>query len=246
LRITVRQFGSGDELLLRDQTYPVKLHAYDTALLGIRTADGNIVDLTDHLCAFVTPHAPEMEKLLRKAVEHHPEHRMVGYQGAGSTEEARRVVREQVRAIFQTLKHDAGLAYVNSPLNFGKEEGQITQRVRLPVTSLHESQSRANCIDGTVLYASLLELANLDPMIAIVPGHAFVGWRVWRGLPQYDFLETTMTGSGEFETAIQSGDEQYELALTKGYFGRELFDPNGFARLIDVAACRARRIYPLM
>jgi len=246
LRITVRQFGSGDELLLRDQTYPIKLHAYDTALLGIRTPDGNIVDLIDHLCAFVTPHVPEIEDLLRKAVEYHPHHHIVGYQGASNPEEARHIVREQVRAIYNALKHDAGLAYVNSPLNFGKQEGQITQRVRLPVTSLHESQSRANCIDGTVLYASLLELANLEPLIAIVPGHSFVGWRIWRGLDQYDFLETTMTGIDDFEAALKAGQQQYEQAHDQGYFERELFDPNGFARLVDIAACRARQIYPLM
>ena len=181
LRITARQFGQGSELLLYDQTHPIKLHAYDTALLGIRTPEGDVVDLTDHLCAFVTPHAPEIEDLLRSAVEYHPEHRMVGYQGAGSVEEARHVVREQVRAIHSALKHDAGLAYVNSPLNFGKQEGQITQRVRLPVTSLHENRSRANCVEGTVLYASLLELANLEPLVVMTPRHAFVGWRVWRG-----------------------------------------------------------------
>jgi hypothetical protein len=246
LRVAVRQFGHGNELLLRDQTYPIKLHAYDTALLGIRAPDRKIVDLTDHLCAFVTPHAAEIEDLLRKAVEYHPDHHIVGYQGAGSAEEARHVVRGQVRAIYSALKHDACLAYVNSPLNFGKQEGQITQRVRLPVASLHESQSRANCIDGAVLYASLLELANLEPLIVIVPGHSFIGWRIWRGLDEHDFLETTMTGTDDFDAALKSGGQQYQKARDNGYFGRELFHPSGFARLIDVAACRARQIYPLM
>jgi hypothetical protein len=246
LRVTVHQLGSGEEWLLYDQTYPIKLHAYDTALFGICTPDEQVVDLADHLCAFVTPHVPEVEDLLRKAVEHHPRHHMVGYQGAHDEEQARQIVREQVRAIYETLKLDAGLAYVNSPLNFGKQEGQITQRVRLPVTSLHENRSRANCIDGTVLYASLLELAGIEPLIAIVPGHAFVGWRIWHGLAQYDFLETTLTGTGDFEAALQAGNQHYAEAREKGYFGRALFHPDGFARLIDVAACRARQIYPLM
>lgn len=246
LRVTVHQFGSGEEWLLYDQTYPIRLHAYDTALLGIYTPDGKVVDLADHLCAFVTPHVPEVEDLLRKAAEHHPRHQMVGYQGAHDEVEARKIVREQVRAIYQTLKLDAGLVYVNSPLNFGKQEGQVTQRVRLPVTSLNEGRSRANCIDGTVLYASLLELASIEPLIAIVPGHAFVGWRIWQGVAQYDFLETTMTGTSDFETALQAGNRQYAEAQEKGYFGRELFDAGGFARLIDVAACRLRQIYPLM
>jgi hypothetical protein len=246
LRVTVRQIGAISELLLLDQTYSIKLHAYDTALLGVSKPDGSMLDLTDHLCAFVTPHVPEIEALLRKAADYHPKHHIVGYQGTSNVEEARQVVREQVQAIYNALKHEAGLVYINSPLNFGKQEGQITQRVRLPATSLHEKQSRANCIDGTVLYASLLELANIDPFIVIVPGHAFVGWRIWRGLAQYDFLETTMTGTDEFEAALKAGNQQYEQARQKGYFERDLFDARGFARLIDVAACRARQIYPLM
>lgn len=246
LRVTAHQFGRGEERLLHDQTYAIKLHAYDTALLGICISDEKVLDLTDHLCAFVTPHVPEIEDLLRKAVEYHPRHRIVGYQGATSEEEARWIVREQVQAIYYALKHDAGLAYVNSPLNFGKQEGQITQRVRLPATSLHESRSRANCIDGAVLYASLLELASIQPLIAIVPGHAFVGWRLWNNHEQCEFLETTMTDSDDFAAALRAGNEQYAEAVEKGYFERELFDPHGFARLIDVAACRARQIYPLM
>jgi len=246
LRVTVRQFGNGSELLLHDHTYAIRLHAYDTALLGIRTPEGKVVDLTDYLCAFVTPHALEVEDLLRRALEHHPERCISGYQGAKTIREARRIIREQVRAVYTALKTDAGLAYVNSPLNFGKQEGQITQRVRLPSTSLHENLSRANCIDGTVLYASLLELADLQPMIVIVPGHAFVGWRIWRDVDQYDFLETTLTGVDHFENALRLGTQQYRQARSNGFFGRELFDPKGFARLIDVSACRAKQIYPLV
>jgi hypothetical protein len=246
LRVTARQFGSGDELLLHDQTYPVKLHAHDTALLGISVPGGKIIDLTDYLCAFVTPHAPGVEGLLRRALDYHPRHQITGYARASSIEEARRDTREQVRAIYSALKWDAGLAYVNSPLNFGKQEGQITQRVRLPTTSLHENKSRANCIDGTVLYASLLELANLQPILVIVPGHSFIGWRIWHVLDQFDFLETTLTGTDSFESALRLGQQQYNEARERGYFGRELFDPRGFARLIDVAACRDKRIYPLM
>ena len=55
-----------------------------------------------------------------------------------------------------------------------------------------------------------------------------------------------MTASDEFDAALAEGNRQYGEARDKGYFGRELFDRHGFARLIDVAACRAREIYPLM
>ena len=155
------------------------------------------------------------------------------------------VVRAQACAIFAALKQDANVVYVNSPLAMGREAGQVTQRVRLPTESLAAGGS-ANCIDGTVLFASLLELASIDPLLVLVPGHAFVGWRIWRGVDQYEFLETTMIGGNTFAAAQQEGRRQYEAALMRSDFSRGLFDPAGFARLVDVAACRGKGVMPLM
>ncbi len=51
---------------------------------------------------------------------------------------------------------------------------------------------------------------SLNPAIVLVPGHAFVGWETWHGSDEWQFLETTMIGSGDFEAAHQSGQRQYE------------------------------------
>ncbi len=243
LRVTVEQTAPVERTLY-DQTERLHLHARDTALLAVEAPDGSIVDLTDHLAAWVTPRRPEMERLLRRAAEHHPARQIAGYQSASTLAEAATVVRQQARAIFAALKHDAGLVYINSPLSLGAQAGQITQRVRLPTESLAAGSS-ANCIDGTVLFASLLELASIQPFIVIVPGHAFVGWRIWPGVDRYEFLETTMIGSADFDAAQQAAQALYDEVLLEGYLGRGLFDPGGFARLIDVAACRAKGIHPL-
>jgi hypothetical protein len=243
LRVTVEQVAPTARMLY-DQTERINLHARDTALLAVKAPDGSIVDLTDHLAAWVTPHHSEIERLLRRAAEHHPDRQFVGYQGASTLDEGTEIVRAQARAIFTALKQDASLGYVNSPLSLGQQEGQVTQRVRLPTESL-EAGSSANCIDGTVLFASMLELASIDPFIVIVPGHAFVGWRIWEGVNQYEFLETTMISSSDFAAAQRVAEAQYDDVLMKGYFSRGLFDPGGFARLIDVATCRIKGIYPL-
>jgi hypothetical protein len=243
LRITVEQTAPTARALY-DETQHIYLHARDTALLAVQAPNGATVDLSRYLAGWVTPRRPEIKDLLRKAAKHHPEQQIVGYQGASSSGTAVAIVREQARAIFQALKEDAGLAYINSTLTLGAQEGQVTQRVRLPTESLSTGSS-ANCIDGTVLFASLLELASIDPLIVLVPGHAFVGWRVWRNADRFEFLETTMIASDDFETAQQAAQSLYEEVLSKGYFSRGLFDPGGFARLIDVRACRARNIYPL-
>jgi hypothetical protein len=243
LRVTVEQTAPAERTLY-DRTERIQLHARDTALLAVEASDGSVVDLTDYLAAWVTPRHLAIERLLRRAAERHPDQQFVGYQGASTLAEGAGVVRAQARAIFAALKEDVDLTYINSPLNLGKQRGQVTQRVRLPGQSLAAGGS-ANCIDGTVLFASLLELAAIDPLIVVVPGHAFLGWRVWRDVDRYEFLETTLIGSADFETAQQVAQEQYDDVLMKGYFSRGLFDPGGFARLVDVAACRDREIYPL-
>lgn len=223
----------------------VHLLARNTALLGIKHPEGQVTDLTEHLAAWVTPRHPEVERLLHRASVHHPSVRIVGYQADTATQAKRAaVVREQARAIFTALKKDAGLTYVNSRLNLGAVPGHLTQRVRLPKESLAAGGS-ANCIDGTVLFASLLELATLDPLIVLVPGHAFVGWKTWRGEDSYEFVETTMIHLGEFDAAQQKGLLSYCEAKQKGHFDRALFDLVGFARLIDVSAARERKVYPL-
>jgi hypothetical protein len=243
LRVTVDQ-TSPPISSLYDRTQRIRLHARDTATLAVRAPDGGIVDLTAYLAAWVTPRRPEVERLLRQAAERHPDRRFVGYQGASALAQGAEIVRDQARAMFAMLKQDANLVYVNSPLNMGRQAGQVTQRVRLPTESLAAGGS-ANCIDGTVLFASLLELAAIDPLLVIVPGHAFVGWRIWRGVDRYEFLETTMIGSSDWSSAQQAAQARYDDCLLKGYFSRGLFDPGGFARLIDVAECRARGIMSL-
>ncbi len=160
---------------LYHKTHPVQMHAYDTALLALKAPDGSMVDLTDYLAAWVTPRHAAVERLLRQAADY-PPHHFVGYQNMGTLAQSADFVREQVAAIFLALKEKAQIKYVSSPLNLGKEAGQMTQRVRLPADSL-EAGGSANCIDGTVLFASVLALASLNPVLVLVPGHAFVGWQ---------------------------------------------------------------------
>jgi hypothetical protein len=115
---------------------------------------------------------------------------------------------------------------VNSVIDYGASPGHMTQRTRLPRESLE--QRSADCIDGTVLMASLLEGASLHPAPVLVPGHAFVGWETWEGSGQWQFLETTLIGSGDFAAACESGRRQHEEY--KKYYGDRL-KPHSVARL---------------
>ena len=126
---------------------------------------------------------------------------MLGYQGDPD------LVPAQVASLYQSLR-EAEIVYVNSVIDYGAPAGTMTQRARLPRESL--AQRSANCIDGTLLLASLIEGSSLNPAIVLVPGHAFLGWEKWFGSDEWQFVETTMIGSAEFDAACTSGQRLFE------------------------------------
>lgn len=54
--------------------------------------------------------------------------------------------------------------------------------------------SQINCVDGSVLLASLLKAININPILVRIPGHMFVGYYTDKTHTDMNFLETTMIG----------------------------------------------------
>jgi hypothetical protein len=98
----------------------------------------------------------------------------------------------------------------------------------------------ANCIDGAVLFASLLESASLHAGIVLVPGHAFVAWEKWRRSDEWDYLETTMIGTHDFAAANARGRE-----LHTKWSARKQLDGCPAARLLKLNDLRAENIWPM-
>lgn len=183
-------------------TYPITCLARTASFNAVRRPDtGETVDLSHYYGAWVTPHADTVQERIRRSVELAPDRQMLGYQGDPD------LVTGQVAALYQSLR-ETEIVYVNSVIDYGAPAGMTTQRTRLPRESL--AQRSANCIDGTVLLASLMEGVSLNPAIVLVPGHAFVGWEAWHDSGDWRFLETTLIGKGDFEAAHASGQRQYE------------------------------------
>jgi hypothetical protein len=190
-------------------THPIWLLARTCAPLAVLDPrSGRLQDLSRYFGAFVTPNAPALLKFLREAARLHPEHSLAGYQGDPQA------VAPQVEALFKALKNTAEVAYVNSPLSFNPQQGAASQRVRLPRESLADAE--ANCMDGAVLFASLLEGISLSPALALVPGHALAAWETWSGSGEWRFLETTLIGSSTFEEACASGEKTAEFYRRAG------------------------------
>lgn len=219
---------------LIDDTMVIQLLAKNYMLLGIRKEDKEVRDLTNYLAAWVTPDHPEVNKVLRQAAQYHPEKSLNGYEKRAGTEEEQVIrVREQVHAIYQALKCDVGLTYTHSELNWKVRYDYITQKVRLPGECLAEG-SLVNCLDGAILFASLLARIGIAPLLVLIPGHALVGWRIAPSHEAYELIDTTIICDGTFEQARLQAHDLYASAQTKGYFERPLYHEEGFARRIDI------------
>lgn len=216
-------------------TRTVWLLARNSVTTAVRDPEnGAVTDLSRYLGTYVTPNAPAVMHFLRSVADHHPLHKLAGYQPGES-------VVDQVRAVYDALKHETQIVYVNSLVDFNPQEGQKSQRIRLPRESLAERQ--ANCIDGTVLVASLLEAISLTPAIVLVPKHAFVAWQVDQGeQAAWNYLETTMIDSADFAQAV---DYATRLAATYEKQANTTGNPAWFRRLSLRDLRTTHRIWPM-
>jgi len=204
-------------------TAPVRLRAAEDMYWG---ADFKYAPF---IAAWVTPHDPQVEQILSRAKEYAPGRRLPGYETDKNTAAQVHETYVQARAIYRALQ-EAGISYVKSSLTFGGHQ-EVSERVRLPRESLRRIS--ANCIDGAVMYASLFENLGMDPVVVLVPGHAYVGVREAENSQDYLFIETSLTGRASFDTAVLAA-------------GRSLsrYRPQQITR-IPIAQSRQDGIYPM-
>ena len=204
-------------------TAPVRLRAAQDMYWG----DG--FEYAPFIASWVTPHDARVEHILGVAKEFMPGRRLPGYESWKNEAQQEESVQLQARAIFRALQKQ-GLSYVKSSLTFGGNDG-VSERVRLPEDSLRDRS--ANCIDAAVLYASLFENLDLQPVVVLVPGHAYVGVRLARGSPKYLYIETSLTGRASFESAVATAQRAIQRLR-----------PNE-VRLIHIDEARSAGIYPM-
>lgn len=200
-------------------------------------ATGGTRDCSAYLGAWVTPNCPAVHAVLRRAVEHLPGKEMKSYQVDASG------VAAQVEAIYKALQQD-GMAYVNSVTVATAVPGLYLQRVRLPRESL--AQRSANCLDGTVLMASLLEAASLNAALVLVQGHAVLGWQPTAGGDSWDYVDPALLGSQPFAEARARGRlvaDQYadQQAMLTGPVAANTW----FFKRLPVAELREQLILPM-
>ena len=189
-------------------------------------------DLSPLIIVWITPNDVWVEDLLRRAVDEmrrrHNEGGIMGYQGGDKR------VWMQVEGIYNAMKK-IGLEYVSTPVSLMKGH----QRIRLPREVIE--QRSGNCIELTLLFASALEAAGLDPYLFLTENHAFLGVRFSGRYGKHTVevegkwilpVETTLVPNESFERAVMVAKES-------------LMRSNGDIRMIDVKKVREQGVLPM-
>jgi hypothetical protein len=202
----------------------VLLHSGSDLYWGKQFANAQLV------ARWVTPHDPSVLQLVSHAHRYIANGRMPGYNIAErSSRFLPAQVTAQAQAIFRAIQ-DSGFAYVSSIFTFGGAT-ETAQRIRLPRETL--SLDSANCMDISVAFASAIENIGLQPLIVIVPGHAFAGVRLGPGSPDVLYLDLTVLPHGTFEQA-RARAEAWRKKI-----------PAEQVLTVDVVSARRMNIYPL-
>lgn len=182
----------GKDLGQKVRTFSVR--SINECLLGFnkQLPDGRTryVSTRSFYAAYVNEENPLIDKVLREALNTRIVRRFLGYQ---STPE---MVDKQVYALWYVLQK-RNFKYSSVSYSSLSSNVVYAQRVRTFEDALNSSQ--INCVDGSVLFASLLRAINITPVLVQMPGHMFVGYYTDSAKKNLTFLETTMIGDVDLD-----------------------------------------------
>ncbi len=172
------------------QTRPIRVRSVNDVPFEIDLPDGKQTDLSFLFAGYVNESHPFVETLLQEALQYQAVNSFVGYQGGPDA------VRLQVFALWNVLQrrnlHYSNIATASASSPSGTVHSQAVRFMDQSITA-----QQANCVDGSVLFASLMYKIGIQPLLVVKPGHMFVGYYLDPDHKEFEFLETTMLGTGQ-------------------------------------------------
>lgn len=169
------------------------MRSVNECLLGYRDHSGKYHSTSYFYAAYVDEENGMIDSILHDALQTGIVKQFVGYQFGGPAR-----VKKEVFAIWYALQK-RGFKYSSLTNTSLSSQSLFTQRVRLIDDSFKSKQ--LNCVDGTVLFASVLKGVGIDPVLVRVPGHMFLGFYLDKKHTKCSFLETTIIGTVDVNEA---------------------------------------------
>ncbi len=174
----------------------VIIHPLDEALYFVR--DGaDAVDLSWIFAAYVNERDGVVDDVITSA---QASAIVDSFDGYASTDPDN--VYRQVWAVWHALS-ERGIRYSNADPAIERGPKVFSQRVRFLRETWNDRS--ANCIDGSVLIASVLQRIGIRSFLVLVPGHAFIGFYVDADAQRAAYLETTLLGASVARTQTSPG-----------------------------------------
>jgi hypothetical protein len=179
----------------------VTVRSINEALLGFESEypgeERSWVPTNFVLASYVNEDHPWIDQVLREALDTGIVSSFDGYQ-SGDTNQ----VLGQIWSIWYTLQR-RGFRYSSISQSASGGDKTFDQHVRLFQESITTAQ--ANCVDGTVMLASILRKIGIESGIVTVPGHCFLVFRLAPDARQSG-LETTMIGAVDLSDSPPTSD----------------------------------------
>jgi hypothetical protein len=204
-------FDGGPE---ESKSVRVRLRSVNEALYYVdvdEEVEGDELDFNWTFAAYVNEDSPLVDTILKEALQTGIVDSFDGQQ----SEDASQVIM-QVFAVWHALKR-RGIRYSSITATASTHQMVYSQNVRFIEQSWRNNQ--ANCVDGSVMFASVLRKIDIEPVLVLVPGHMFMGFALDSEGENWAYLETTMLGS---EEADEVDPELVEVA--DGFDDPELRD----------------------
>lgn len=214
------------------------VRSINDCLYAYENVDGETEDCSYMFAAYVNESHPVVQEILAEALDvtdakdKNLIEAISGYQG-DATE-----VKKQLEAIYLAIQ-ERGVKYSSITRGSVNDHDKIgSQHVRLLGDSA--TQAAANCVDGSVLFASVFRKMGLDPYLVTIPGHMFVGVYLDEKHQHHLEIETTMVGSETFAEAVKTGVKERKEA------GKKFEDDSEIDyQIIDIEEARAQGIIPI-
>jgi hypothetical protein len=191
VNVTFKVSVDGKALEEQNETYVIK-SINDCPFYVLWDEEGeDFDDFSLMFAAYVNENHPWVDGILKEAIKGGMVDSFTGYQSDDPEE-----VMKQVFAIWNVLQRK-GIKYSDISTTTPSKY-VVSQSVRFLDQSIDATQ--ANCVDGSVLMASILQKIGIRCYLVMVPGHCLLAFETGEGEDDVMLgLETTMLGNDDLE-----------------------------------------------
>lgn len=204
---TFTLFINGKRVGQKARSFPVR--AITDCPYAFTNLYGDEEDVSWMFAAYVNENHPDVDLILKDALATGLVSGIDGYQSGNPDD-----VYKQIFAIW-TAFQKRGIKYSSVTRPSGAVDKVLSQTVRPVDQALRVAQ--ANCVDGAILFASVLRRVEMDPFLVLVPGHCFLGFYLDKKHKEFDVLETTMLS----ESYTNSASTRKLSKMYTKWFGKD-------------------------